>query len=113
MEKHSERQMLAWHEWIKEDYNRPSRSDYYVIQLTVAVKELCERVRTLFKGGELKIPEIDKFVLKLKEEDKRDAKTTALNARNAWLGRMAGAGIKEFQEERISKAEARRRGMID
>jgi hypothetical protein len=39
------RQCLAWHYWSREDFNTPSRSDYYLIQLTAVVAGMFTRVK--------------------------------------------------------------------
>lgn len=34
------RQWLVWREWMKNDWNDPNRSDWYVMELTAAVKRI-------------------------------------------------------------------------
>ena len=37
-QKLTHRQFLTYHEWLKDQWDRPSRTDYYLMQLTAIVK---------------------------------------------------------------------------
>ena len=38
MERHTHRELLAWNEWLDEQWNQPTRSDHYLMQIAQEVR---------------------------------------------------------------------------
>lgn len=43
MRNHTHRQMLGWKEWIKNQDNNPSRTDYYIMRIGVEIARILAR----------------------------------------------------------------------
>jgi hypothetical protein len=53
------RQLIAWQQWLRDEYNHPSRTDYYLMQLTSCVLRTdakLEDLRIKFKGSVQEAP---------------------------------------------------------
>lgn len=57
MTSHTDRQMLLWNAWGREDLEVPEKNEFYLMQLAAEVRVLREQVACLFggKGREVKI----------------------------------------------------------
>lgn len=54
LEKHTHRQYLAWMDWLDEEWNRPSRSDFYLMQITQFVSAIINAFSKHPKNSRLK-----------------------------------------------------------
>ena len=108
------RQFVLWGRWLEEQWDRPSRGDYYLMQVA------CQVARVLAKHPD-KI-KLEHFQLRFSDP----ASDTAPSARNTaaaeqhrknqmawskskWLGAMRGT----IEHRTISKAEAIERGFLE
>jgi hypothetical protein len=77
------RQFLAWQEWLLEDWNRPDKTDHYLMEVA------CE-VRRVLSGNPRNI-RLDHFRLKFGESKPAMTREQAAAAsRSKWLGIVTG-----------------------
>lgn len=77
------RQFAVWLAWLGEEWNHPSRTDHYLMQLDVTVKRLLAKHpgRIKFEQSQLKFGPVARRGPQTKEQ------ATAIS-KAAWLGRM-------------------------
>ena len=69
--KHSHRELVLWMQWLHKEYDQPSRSDFYIMQLTAYVRAFMQGM----SGSKAKI-RLKDFLLEFnKKEIKLDNET--------------------------------------
>ena len=84
LQKHSHRQYLAWCVWLNSEWNRPNRTDQYLMQIALQV------ARVLAKHPD-KI-NLSQFKLEFKEANS-EKPTDPLAAKHRWQS-LFGKGLK-------------------
>lgn len=110
MEKTTHRQYEAWSEWLDEQWNRPDRSDHYVMALVLEVRNLTQVVAKALGGKgkadmtfeSVKVKFKTKAGPKRREDDRpveplpeQERKDKAAISRSVWLRAMKDSpGLK-------------------
>lgn len=87
MEKHTEEQLHVWLAWFNMDMNRPSRLEWYLMQLTAEVRSSNSR----------KAVEVASCKIKFTSEAERapwNPEKAMVASKAAWLGSMTAPVIK-------------------
>lgn len=80
------RQFIVWHAWLNEQFNEPSRTDYYLMQLSCEVRRILNKHPNRVKTDQFKL----KF--KYKEGKATDIQTREQkiqSTKNLWISRMS------------------------
>lgn len=77
MEKHTYREYLIWMEYLNQELNNPSRTDYYLMQVAQAIT-------SLFKKDKRGIT-LDKFVLTFKPQRPKSKEQLAAESKASWM----------------------------
>lgn len=109
-ERHSERVMQLWMTYDAEEMNAPDKTSAYFMRLTMEVRLLNERIRTLF-GGKMVEPKLEEFKLAFGESERQPLSRdkAAEISKQVWLGAV-GLGVVHKTRTRT---EARALGLID
>lgn len=103
METHTDRQMLLWNTWVREDMDVPGKGEFYLMQVAAEVRVLREQVGHMFggKGREVKLMDFKLGFGEPLTYIPKSAKVAATIAKNVWA---AGLGVT-LVEKRVPKAE--------
>lgn len=94
LERTTHRQFIVWMEWFRRQWNRPERTDYYLMQLANFL------IRSKDEPGKRKI----KFTFERPRRRRRAKQVEETLAREAFISTLGG----DVTRNRISKAEAER-----
>lgn len=72
------RQFLVWSAWLDEQWNRPDRTDHYLMQVAA-------EVRRGNAGKKARQVKMQHFLLEFKQVQKEKRKETAAEAKARWL----------------------------
>ncbi len=91
MQQHTNRQYNVWMEWLRQQWNNPSRSDNYLMQIAVEVKRVLSKTPNKIKHDQFEIPftfKKRKAVSKLvaKEQTVEQATQRSKSRWFGWLG---------------------------
>lgn len=74
------RQYLAWQAWDREEWNKPSRTDYYLMQLTLAIYRVNSKT-----PGSVRMKDCE---LKFTQTQKPSAVSAAKWSKSVWFGAL-------------------------
>lgn len=94
IEKHSHREYMLWMEWLAKDYDNPSRSDFYLMQITAYIKAFMQG----FSGSKSKISLKD-FLLEFSKKESKADKETLLKLNKAKWFAIAGLDSEILQDK--------------
>jgi len=98
IEKHTYREYRTWMIWLEEQWNEPSRTDYYLMQIAREVATVLMKNSDTVKVGQFKLPfEIKPKLDQNSKPPKPDAKTIATRAKQGWLARLGGNVIRKVK----------------
>lgn len=86
MQKTTHRVYLAWIDWLDEQFNHPSKSDNYLMQIAQTIRQVLHK-----KPASVKLSH---FVLKFKKEKPQtpqDKKMTTKQSKFRWFGWVSGS----------------------
>lgn len=87
IEKHSHRVYLAWQQWLDDEANRPNRSDHYLMQIALEIRQFLYS----FSKGKKKSLTLDKFKISFgKKETKKETKKEAAKKSLSMWKRVLG-----------------------
>lgn len=90
MRSHTERQLRIWAAWFEKEHNRPSRTDYYLMQICQmlsAKPQPLERYKIPFN--------FQPRVRRRKRITQQDIDQATLNAKMAWSVRLRGVAVRK------------------
>lgn len=112
MEKHTDAQLPLWVAYLDMEMNVPGKVESYIMSLTMEVRLLSERVRTLM-GGKIVEPKMEQFRLTFgvprASATPRSKEEAASVAKQVWT---TGLGMDVVHKTR-TRTEARAMGLID
>lgn len=91
MQKTTRREYLAWLAWLDKEWEHPSRTDYYLMQIAAEVNGV------LRKKGPLKL---DNFKLRFTDDKKQPKKETTQQSKSRWLGLFRAMKVKVKRKQR-------------
>lgn len=100
-------EFLTWQAWFRKDFNRPSRSDFYLMQIAYELR----RAIAAFAGNKGKLS-LNDFKLTFKDKQKlteQQQREADLQHEKMWLAVVTGAGNVYRQRNRTPDRPIRRR----
>ena len=108
MERNTERQMVLWNAWFREELDSPGRPEFYAMQVAMEVRLLREQVACLF-GGKGKEVRLMDFKIPFTPR-KIDGKLKTEMAKQVWLSQVDSSDLPVVIKT-ITRTEAVARGM--
>lgn len=102
VEKHTFREFLCWNRWLDEQFNEPSLTDQYIMQLTAVVASANSKRKHKVMDFKLK------FVTAMnKAQRMREKARQSITAWGAWMGMAQAVGkqqqpVQQRQKEKQS-----------
>lgn len=90
---HTYQDYLAWQQYLDEQYNEPSRTDYYLMQIACVLVNL-------FSGKNAKRLSIGDFLLKLRWKPKRRKPTTMTLEQRTAQSKAAWFAITGYKKDK-------------
>lgn len=116
MEANTERQMVLWNAWYREELDNPGKPEFYAMQVAAEVRCLREQVACLF-GGRGKEVKLMDFKIPFAPRKAVDKGLLTTMAKQVWASVVEspekceeGRGL-EIEHRTITRTEARARGL--